>query len=64
MAGSLSFRVHRQLLKVGHAQYRQLNLELEGYFYKKWEEIQKLSVSSTSCPSLQAFHHAGPRDDT
>jgi hypothetical protein len=28
MAGSLSIRVHGPLLKVGHAQYRQLNLEL------------------------------------
>ena len=37
MAGSLSFRVHGPLLKVGHAQYRQLNLELEDYFHKKCE---------------------------
>jgi hypothetical protein len=37
MAGSLSIRVHGPLLKVGHAQYRQLNLELEDYFHKKCE---------------------------
>jgi len=27
-------------LKLGHAQYRQLNLELEDYFHKKWEVFQ------------------------
>jgi len=37
MSGSLSIRLHSPLLKVGHAQYRQLNLELEDYFHKKWE---------------------------
>jgi hypothetical protein len=37
MAGSLSCLVHRPLLKVGHAQYRQLILELELNFYKNSE---------------------------
>jgi hypothetical protein len=37
MSGSLSIRLHSPLFKVGHAQYRQLNLELEDYFHKKWE---------------------------
>jgi hypothetical protein len=42
MSGSLSIRVHCPLMKVGHAQYRQLNLELEVYFHKKYEELQTL----------------------
>ena len=35
MSGSLSIRLHSPLMKGGHAQYRQLNLELEDYFHKK-----------------------------
>ena len=40
MSGSLSIRVHCPLMKVGHAQYRQLNLELEVYSHKKCEVFQ------------------------
>jgi hypothetical protein len=39
MSGSLSIRVHSPLMKGGHAQYRQLNLELEDYFHKKCEHF-------------------------
>ena len=40
MAGSLSFLGQRPLLKVGHAQYRQLNLELEVNFHQKTKNLQ------------------------
>jgi hypothetical protein len=39
MSGSLSIRLHSPLMKGGHAQYRQLNLELEDYFHKKCEHF-------------------------
>ena len=42
MAGSLSFLVQCPLLKVGHAQYRQLNLELEFDFHKKTKKHQTI----------------------
>ena len=40
MAGSLSFLGQCPLLRVGHAQYRQLNLELEVNFHQKTKNLQ------------------------
>jgi len=40
MAGSLSFLGKYPLLKIGHSQYRQLNLELEDNFHQKSKKLQ------------------------
>ena len=64
MSGSLSIRLHSPLLKVGHAQYRQLNLELEDYFHKKWELFSKFGFFFAQTHSLQAFHRVGASDNT
>jgi len=47
MAGSLSGLRQCPLLKVGHAQYRQLNLELEDNFYQKYKKLQSFTKLGT-----------------